>query len=81
MTFTDKVKRSWFVVQAVSALGGAAQAPPPADMPHELQRQYAAATKVRLEQHRREVQRLTAKDGGATTSLSRAEAKRVRGKR
>jgi hypothetical protein len=79
VSFIDKAKRAHVIGGIIAAVAGSAQAP--ADMPKYLEQQYRDATKVRLEQTRRDTKRLT-KPTPRTSglALSREEAKRLRGR-
>jgi hypothetical protein len=76
----DRLKRARYLGGIVAAIAGGTQAPPPGKLPEYLQQQYRQQSEVRLERTARDIKRLTTKDRRPQISLSRKDAKRLRGK-
>lgn len=76
----EAAKRAGAVAGIINHLVGSTQAPPPSQMPDYLSKQYADHTEQRLEEQRRNIKRLTTKDGRPVPTLDPRTAKQLRGK-
>jgi hypothetical protein len=81
MTIIDKIKRVWHVSQAIATIAGAGTAAPPAQMTDYLAKQYGRyGQQVRSEEIRHQITRLTTKVNQSPTTLSKRDARTLRGK-
>ncbi|MFJ9631401.1 hypothetical protein ACIRU8_27170 [Streptomyces sp. NPDC101175] len=79
MSLWNKAKRARGIGGVIVAMAGAGHAPPPADLPAYLQRQYGEYSKTRDRELGRDIKRLTTRTRQPTTALDRSAARKLRG--
>ncbi|TDD72743.1 hypothetical protein E1262_02510 [Jiangella aurantiaca] len=75
----DAVTRAGAIGGIIGHLVGSGQAPPPADMPDYLTKQYKIHTELQLNKRARDIKRLTSTTNRPVAALDPRDAKRLRG--
>lgn len=76
----DKAKRVQAAAQITGLLASSGHAPPPAKMSAALRDQWSQSQRASPEEIHRKIQRLTTKNYQPTTSLTKKDSKKLRGK-